>query len=163
MPTLTQSVPHHYAELGSGPAILLLHDGTSDADLLTAQHQHLAGCGHRVIVTNPQRSCGVATAPQALLNLLNYLGLGRVLVITLGDAAAGRALQQLAPERVVAVRNADTTHDLATGLQQALAAASRCAQVRRTPLQRLNRRLSGLLGALLPPDDCADEPLREGR
>lgn len=152
---------HSYEELGSGPAILVLHDGTSDATLLDSHLNLLASCGHRVIITNPLRTAAAEprNIAQRLLDLLNYLGIGRVLVIAVGDAATLRALLAHAPQRVVAASRVAPEPGCSASLAEALSSACR-----RSPLQRLNRRLGGLLEALLPPaDDGEEAPLHDVR
>lgn len=143
-----------YAETGRGPAVLLLHAEEDDRTVLAAHRPLLDDCGHRIVAVNPARN---GAPPQALLELLNFLGLGRVLLIALAHGDLARSLQQRAPDRVVGLALLGEQ----LSLEEALKRARRDPCLRRPPLQRLNRRLGGLWQALLPPEECEGETLSE--
>lgn len=160
MTTDTHSNLPVFEDFGSGPAIILLH--SFEQSRLDSERARLAACGHRIILVEATQKMLRASSPQAisraLLELLNYLGAGRALLIVDGPTAP------FAPEfeeRLVAILRIGQEQGACPTLADALVQAKGVASVRRTPLQRLNRRLTGLFNALLPPDDSATGPLHQ--
>lgn len=98
-----KSRDHHihadYAEVGHGPALLVIHSGADNDELLGSAFLPLAAAGFRVVVTNLRQGhdCTTAddleSATQGADNLLDYLGIGRAVVIGIG--AGGYVLYNL--------------------------------------------------------------------
>jgi pimeloyl-ACP methyl ester carboxylesterase len=99
----------NYEDFGRGPAVVILHDFPSNREMRQAHFGLLSEVGCRVVVTNPgglgRNWTGVDAeeCSRRVVALLNYLGVGRALVI--GISAAGYALLDLMqrfPARVAA-------------------------------------------------------------
>ena len=81
-----------YEDFGRGPAVVVLHDRQSNQELRKAHFQSLAGTGYRVIIVNAD---GIGTLPaspsatesrsERVLALFNYLGIGRAVLIGIGQ------------------------------------------------------------------------------
>jgi len=94
---------HHihadYVESGHGPALLVLHSGADNNELLDSTFRPLAAAGFRVVVTNLQQRSDSAlpddleAATHSANSLLDYLGIGRAVVIGIG--AGGYILYNL--------------------------------------------------------------------
>ena len=99
----------NYEDFGRGPAVVILHDFPSNREMRQAHFGLLSEVGCRVVITNPgglgRNWTGVDAeeCSRRVVALLNYLGVGRALVV--GISAAGYALLDLMqrfPARVAA-------------------------------------------------------------
>lgn len=97
-----------YEELGTGPAILVLHDAPSNRDILR-HFVPLAEAGYRIVVTHLEGGTSKGSDPELRLcsrsavALLNFLGIGRAVVFGIGRG--GSVLLDLmdhTPDRVAA-------------------------------------------------------------
>ncbi|MBE0598526.1 MAG: alpha/beta hydrolase [Desulfuromonadales bacterium] len=97
-----------YEDAGSGPAMLVLHDGSSSREI-SSLFAPLVQAGYRVIVTHlddlGKRTAefDLATSSRQATSLLNFLGIGRAVVFGIG--LGGIVLLDLldrCPERIAA-------------------------------------------------------------
>lgn len=106
-----------YEEYGAGPAVLFIDGFAADCAGWKTYAQSLAMAGYRVIVQQFCNSGNAATATgesgregrsEAIVGLLNYLGIGRAAIIgrLTGDGVL-HGLVQRYPQRVAAVVSAD--------------------------------------------------------
>ncbi len=79
-----------YTESGHGPALVVIHAGNDNDELLQTTFHPLAAAGFRVVVTNLRQGTENAlahdleSATQSANGLLDYLGIGRAVVIGIG-------------------------------------------------------------------------------
>lgn len=81
-----------YEDCGRGPAVVVLHDRPSNRELRDSHFQALAASGYRVIIVNadglgtrPSPTTAPAPPSERILALLNYLGIGRAVLIGIGQ------------------------------------------------------------------------------
>lgn len=96
----------HYGDVGTGPAILVLHDGPSNRDM-EKRFAPLAQTGYRIIVTHldglgkkKPADLDISACSRNTVALLSFLGIGRAVVFGVGlggivlldllDASPGR-------------------------------------------------------------------------
>ncbi len=89
MKTTHHNITLDFEQNGAGPAIVFIHDGPDNRSISDPRFSALAKAGFRIIVTNLRglARCGEATVDDLTgdaVTLLNYLGLGRAVVIGIG-------------------------------------------------------------------------------
>jgi len=102
-----------YEEFGSGPAVLFVGGFSTECNGGRKHIQALATAGYRVIIQNFRgvenasaltEDCSAETQSEAVVGLLNYLGVGRAAIV--GRSADDKVLHALLrryPQRVAAV------------------------------------------------------------
>ncbi|MDH3997223.1 MAG: alpha/beta hydrolase [Desulfuromonadales bacterium] len=96
------NVQINYDDTGSGPAVILLHEFPLNRNMWRPQTQELVNNGFRVIAPDLRgfgrtpshgKPFSIATHSQDVITLMNYLGIGRAVVVA--AATAGRILIDL--------------------------------------------------------------------
>jgi len=108
MKTTHRHMTLDFAQNGTGPAILFIHDGTDNRAISDQRFASLVKAGFRVILTNLRGLAqgGAVTVDDLTgdaLALLNYLGIGRAVVFGIGRGGCVLLnLLEKHPERIVA-------------------------------------------------------------
>ncbi|HAD03383.1 MAG: hypothetical protein A2091_00805 [Desulfuromonadales bacterium GWD2_61_12] len=90
MKTYAADIHPDYAESGHGPALVVIHAGADNGELLRTTFHPLAAAGFRVVVTNLRHgeesplAHDLDRATHSADGLLDYLGIGRAVVIGIG-------------------------------------------------------------------------------
>jgi pimeloyl-ACP methyl ester carboxylesterase len=102
-----------YVDVGSGPAVVLLHGGLANSDYLSEQARAIAAAGYRGILvdsrghgrsTRDQRPFGYDLMADDVLALLDHLKIDKAAIVGWSDGGTiGLDLAMRHPERVIGV------------------------------------------------------------